>query len=74
MSSTSRLLCQLIKWRSKNWLDGRLADLTGLLMGRTGDQVKLPFGDSWFSHVDRLIRFVALQCEVSAFNLVFPLL
>ena len=40
-------------------------------MGRTGDQVKLSFADSWFSHVDRLIRFVALQCEVCAFNLVF---
>ena len=40
-------------------------------MGRTGDQVKLSFGDSWFSHVDRLIYFVAPQCEVCAFNLVF---
>ena len=40
-------------------------------MGRTGDQVKLSFGDSWFSHVDRLISFVALQCEVCAFNLGF---
>ena len=43
----------------------------GHLMGRTGDQVKLSFGDSWFSHVDHLIRFVALQCKVCAFNLVF---
>ena len=40
-------------------------------MGRTGDQVKLFFGDSWFSHVDRSICFVALQCKVCAFNLVF---
>ena len=40
-------------------------------MERTGDQVKLSFGDSWFSHVDRLICFVALQCEVCAFNLGF---
>ena len=60
-----------VKWRSKNWLDSCLADLTGLLMERTGDRVKLSFGDSWFSHVDRLICFVALQCEVCAFNLVF---
>ena len=43
----------------------------GLLMERTGDQVKLSFGDLWFSHVDRLICFVALQCEVCAFNLLF---
>ena len=63
----------MIKWRSKNWLDSRLADLMGLLMERTGDQVKPSFGDSWFSHVDRLICFVALQCEVCAFNLVFSL-
>ena len=35
-------------------------------MGRTGDQVKLFFGDSWFSHVDRLISFVALRCKVCA--------
>ena len=40
-------------------------------MGRTGDQVKLFFGDSWFSHMDRLIRFVALQCKACVFNLVF---
>ena len=40
-------------------------------MERISDQVKLPFGDSWFSHVDRLICFVALQCEVRAFNLIF---
>ena len=32
-------------------------------MERTGDQVKLSFGDSWFSHMDRLICFVALQCR-----------
>ena len=43
-------------------------------MERISDQVKLPFGDSWFSHVDHLICFVALQCEVCAFNLTFPLL
>ena len=42
-------------------------------MGRTGDQVKLFFGDSWFSHVDLLISFVALQYKSCAFNLVFPL-
>ena len=52
-------------------MDSRLADLTGLLTGRTGGQVKLSFGDSWFSHVDHLISFVALQCEVCAFNLGF---
>ena len=40
-------------------------------MGRTGDQMKLSFGDLWFSHVDRLIHFVALRCEVCAFNLGF---
>ena len=40
-------------------------------MDRISDQVKLSFGDSWFSHVDRLICFVALQCEVCAFNLGF---
>ena len=40
-------------------------------MERISDQVKLPFGDLWFSHVDRLICFVALQCEVRAFNLIF---
>ena len=34
-------------------------------MGRTGDQVKLFFEDSWFSHVDRLISFVALPCKVN---------
>ena len=61
----------MIKWRSKNWLDSRLADLTGLLIDRISDQVKLSFGDSWFSHVDRLICFVALQCEVCSFNLGF---
>ena len=33
--------------------------------------MKLSFGDSWFSHMDRLICFVALQCEVCAFNLGF---
>ena len=55
-------------------MDSRLADLMGHLMERMGDQVKLPFGDSWFSHVDRLICSVALQCGVRAFNLTFPLL
>ena len=40
-------------------------------MGRTGDQVKLSFGDSWFSHVDHVIYFVALRCEVCASNLAF---
>ena len=40
-------------------------------MERISDQVKLSFGDSWFIHVDRLICFVALQCEVRAFNLIF---
>ena len=40
-------------------------------MGRMSDQVKLSFGDSWFSHVDHLICFVALQCKVCAFNLIF---
>ena len=40
-------------------------------MERISDQVKLSLGDSWFSHMDRLIYFVALQCEVRAFNLTF---
>ena len=40
-------------------------------MERISDQVKLSFGDLWFSHVDHLICFVALQCEVRAFNLIF---
>ena len=40
-------------------------------MERISDQVKLSFGDLWFSHVDHLICFVALQCEVHAFNLIF---
>ena len=40
-------------------------------MERISDQVKLPFGDSWFSHVDCLICFVAFQSEVRAFNLIF---
>ena len=70
----SRLLCQLINKGSKNWLDSRFADLTGHLMGRIGGQVKLSFEDSWFFHVDRLICFVAPQCEVCTFNLIFPLL
>ena len=40
-------------------------------MGRTGDQVKLSFGDLWLSHMDSLISFVDLQCEVCTFNLGF---
>ena len=43
-------------------------------MERTSDQVKLFFGDSWFFHVDRLTRSVALQREAHAFNLTFHLL
>ena len=74
MYGTSRPLGQLINKGSKNWLDSRFADLTGHLIERISDQVKLSFGDSWFSHVGRLICFVALQCEVRAFNLIFPLL
>ena len=46
----------------------------GHLMERISDQVKLSFGDLWFSHVDRLICSVAPQCEVRAFNLTFHLL
>ena len=41
-------------------------------MGRMADQVKLFY--LWFSHVDRLISFVALQCKVGTFNLVSSLL
>ena len=59
---------------SRSWQDSCFADLMGHLMERISDQVKLSFGDSWFSHVDRLICSVALQCEVRAFNLTFPLL
>ena len=71
MYGTSRPLCQSINKGSKNRLDSHFADLMGQLIERIGDQVKLSFGDSWFSHVDRLICFAALQCEVRAFNLIF---
>ena len=71
MYGTSRPLYQSINKESKNQLDSCFADLTGQLIERIGDQVKLSFGDSWFSHVDRLICFTALQCEVCAFNLIF---
>ena len=43
-------------------------------MERTSDQVKLFFGNLWFSHVERLIRSIALQCEARVFNLTFHLL
>ena len=46
----------------------------GHLMERTSDQVKVFFGDSWFSHVDRLTRSVALQREARVFNPTFRLL
>ena len=46
----------------------------GHLIERTGDQVKMFFGDLWFSHVERLTRSVALQQEVHVFNLTFHLL
>ena len=67
-------LCQLIHKGSKSWLDSHFADLMGHSMERISDQVKLSFGDSWFSHVDRLICSVTFQCEVRAFNLTFHLL
>ena len=66
--------CQLINKGSKSWLDSRFAELTGHLIERNRDQVKLFFGDLWFSHMDRLTRSVALQREVCVCNLTFHLL
>ena len=43
-------------------------------MERTNDQVKLFFGDLWFSHMEHLICSIALQCEARIFNLTFHLL
>ena len=55
-------------------MDSRFTELMDHFMERTSDQVKLFFGDSWFSHVERLIRSVAPQCEAHVFNLTFHLL
>ena len=67
----SHLLCQSIDERSKSHLDKCFADLMGHQTERIGDQVKLPFGDSWFSRMDHLICVVAIQCKVHVFNLIF---
>ena len=67
-------LCQLIKKGSKRQLDSCFAHLMGHLMEKLSGQVKLSFGDSWFSHVGHFICSITLLCRVRASNLIFHLL
>ena len=67
----SHPLRQLIDKRSETHLDKCFADPMGHQTERIGDQVKLPFGDSWLSRMNHLICVVAFQCKVRIFNLIF---